>query len=243
MGDFQDKVAIVTGAGNGIGRAEALALAGLGAAVVVNDLGGGSADAVVSEIVAGGGRAVANCGDVSDWKATSDLVEQALSEFGRLDIVVANAGIVRRSPIVEVTEKDLDDQLSILFKGTFGLIRHAAAHWKSEHSAGNRAHRAVVATSSSAGVPGGVQEFSVYGAMKSGIAALTLGAALEFRGFGVTVNAILPHAATRMDADAKGLPDPGVFGSSDPSPDNPQHVANVVCYLASERAAWLSGQV
>jgi NAD(P)-dependent dehydrogenase (short-subunit alcohol dehydrogenase family) len=100
-----------------------------------------------------------------------------------------------------------------------------------------------VATSSSAGVPGGVQEFSVYGAMKSGIAALALGAALEFRDFGVTVNAILPHAATSMDAAAKGLPDPGQFAFGDPSPDNPQHVANVVCYLASERAAWLSGQV
>lgn len=120
-----------------------LAAGGQGAAVVVNDLGGGSVDAVVSEIAAGGGRAGANCGDVSDWKTTSDLVEQALSAFGRLDVVVANAGIVRRSPIVEVTEKDLDDQLSIRFKGTFGLIRHAAAHWKSEHSAGNRAHRAI----------------------------------------------------------------------------------------------------
>jgi NAD(P)-dependent dehydrogenase (short-subunit alcohol dehydrogenase family) len=243
MGAFQNKVAIITGAGNGIGRAEALALAAQGAAVVVNDLGDGAADAVVSEIAAGRGRAVANRGDVSDWKATSDLVEQALSEFGRLDIVVANAGIVRRSPIVEVTEKDLDDQVAVLFKGTFGLIRHAAAHWKSEHEAGRRAHRAIVATSSSAGVPGGVREFSVYGAMKSGIAALTLGAALEFRGFGVTVNAILPHAATRMDALAKGLPDPGQFAPGDASRDNPWHVANVVSYLASERASWLSGQI
>jgi NAD(P)-dependent dehydrogenase (short-subunit alcohol dehydrogenase family) len=243
MGDFQNKVAIITGAGNGIGRAEALSLAAQGVAVVVNDLGGGAADAVVGEIVAAGGRAVANLGDVSGWKATSGLVEQALSEFGRLDIVVANAGIVRRGPIVSVTEQDLDDQLAVLFKGTFGLIRHAAAHWKSEHEAGNRAHRAIVATSSSAGVPGGVQEFSVYGAMKSGIAALTLGAALEFRAFGVTVNAILPHAATRMDALAKGLPDPGQFGPADPSPDNPWHVANVVSYLASEQARWLSGQI
>jgi NAD(P)-dependent dehydrogenase (short-subunit alcohol dehydrogenase family) len=243
MGVFQNKVAIITGAGNGIGRAEALSLAAQGAAVLVNDLGGRAAGAVVSEIVANGGRAVANRGDVSDWKATSDLVEQALSEFGRLDIVVANAGIVRRSPIVEVTEKDLDDQLAVLFKGTFGLIRHAAAHWKSEHESGNRAHRAIVATSSSAGVPGGVQEFSVYGAMKSGIAALALGAALEFRGFGVTVNAILPHAATRMDAMAKGLPDPGQFGPGDASRDNPRHVANVVSYLASEQASWLSGQI
>jgi NAD(P)-dependent dehydrogenase (short-subunit alcohol dehydrogenase family) len=243
MGDFQSKVAIVTGAGNGIGRAEALALAGQGAAVVVNDVGDGAADAVVSEIAAGGGRAVANRGDVADWKATSDLVEQALGEFGRLDIVVTNAGIVRRCPIALVTEKDLDDQSAVLFKGTFGLIRHAAAYWKSEHSAGNRAHRAIVATSSSAGVPGGVQEFSVYGAMKSGIAALTLGAALEFRAFGVTVNAILPHAATRMDAAAKGLPDPGHFPPEDPSRDNPWHVANVVSYLASEQASWLSGQI
>jgi NAD(P)-dependent dehydrogenase (short-subunit alcohol dehydrogenase family) len=243
MGVFQNKVAIITGAGNGIGRAEALSLAAQGAAVVVNDVGGGAADAVVGEIVADGGRAVANRGDVSDWKATADLIEQALSEFGRLDVVVANAGIVRRSPIALVTEKDLDDQLAVLFKGTFGLIRHAAAHWRSEHLSGNRAHRAIVATSSSAGVPGGVQEFSVYGAMKSGIAALTLGAALEFRAFGVTVNAILPHAATRMDAAAKGLPDPGRFGPDDASRDNPWHVANVVSYLASSQASWLSGQI
>jgi NAD(P)-dependent dehydrogenase (short-subunit alcohol dehydrogenase family) len=241
--DFQDKVAIVTGAGNGIGRAEALALAAAGASVVVNDVGDAAASAVVSEILGAGGRAVAVAGDVAEWKTNAGLVAEALRSFGRLDIVVTNAGIVRRSPIAAVTEQDLDDQVAVLFKGTFGLIRHAASYWQSEHANGIRAHRTIVATSSSAGVPGGVREFSVYGAMKSGIAALALGAALEFRDFGVTVNAILPHAATRMDADAKGLPDPGVFAAGDPSPDNPQHVANVVCYLASERAAWLSGQV
>ena len=241
--DFQDKVAIVTGAGNGIGRAEALALAAAGVSVVVNDVGEAAASAVVSEILGAGGRAVAVAGDVAEWKTNAGLVAEALRSFGRLDIVVTNAGIVRRSPIATVTEQDLDDQVSVLFKGAFGLIRHAASYWQSEHANGIRAHRTIVATSSSAGVPGGVQEFSVYGAMKSGIAALALGAALEFRDFGVTVNAILPHAATRMDADAKGLPDPGIFGAGDPSPDNPQHVANVVCYLASERAAWLSGQV
>ena len=241
--DFQDKVAIVTGAGNGIGRAEALALAAAGVSVVVNDVGEAAASAVVSEILGAGGRAVAVAGDVAEWKTNAGLVAEAVRSFGRLDIVVTNAGIVRRSPIAAVTEHDLDDQVAVLFKGTFGLIRHAASYWQSEHTNGIRAHRTIVATSSSAGVPGGVQEFSVYGAMKSGIAALALGAALEFRDFGVTVNAILPHAATRMDADAKGLPDPGIFGAGDPSPDNPQHVANVVCYLASERAAWLSGQV
>jgi NAD(P)-dependent dehydrogenase (short-subunit alcohol dehydrogenase family) len=241
--DFQDKVAIVTGAGNGIGRAEALSLAAAGASVVVNDVGDAAASAVVSEILGAGGRAVGVAGDVAEWKTNAGLVAEALRSFGRLDIVVTNAGIVRRSPIAAVTEQDLDDQMAVLFKGTFGLIRHAASFWQSEHANGNRAHRTIVATSSSAGVPGGVREFSVYGAMKSGIAALALGAALEFRDFGVTVNAILPHAATRMDSGAKGLPDPGVFGAEDPSPGNPQHVANVVCYLASERAAWLSGQV
>src|SRR3984957_5943515 len=241
--DFQDKVAIVTGAGNGIGRAEALSLAAAGASVVVNDVGDAAASAVVSEILGAGGHAAAVAGDVAEWKTNAGLVAEALRSFGRLDIVITNAGIMRRSPIATVTEQDLDDQVAVLFKGTFGLIRHAASYWQSEHANGIRAHRTIVATSSSAGVPGGGQEFSVYGAMKSGVAGLALGAALEFRDFDVTVNAILPHAATRMDADAKGLPDPGVFGAGDPSPDNPQHVANVVCYLASERAAWLSGQV
>ena len=243
MGVGQGKVAIVTGAGNGIGRAEALSLAAQGASVVVNDISAAALDSIVSEITGNGGRALAAAGDLSDWTSTAGLVARALSEFGRLDIVVANAGIVRRSPIVSVLEKDLDDQMAVLFKGTFGLIKHAAAHWQSEHRAENRAHRTIVATSSSAGVPGGVQEFSVYGAMKSGIAALTLGAALELRGSGVTVNAILPHAATRMNTSAMGLPDPEPFAPEDAHPDNPQHVANVVCYLASEQASWLSGQV
>lgn len=254
MSMLEGKVAIVTGAGNGIGRSEALSLAAHGAAVVVNDLGAAAtdgpgrgedapADAVVAEIVAGGGRAVASHADVSDWKSTSGLVEQALDEFGRLDIVVTNAGIVRRGAIAEVTEEDLDAQVAVLFKGTYGLVRHAAARWKREHEAGNAAHRTMVLTSSSAGVPGGVQEFSVYGAMKSGIAALALGAALELRAFGVTVNAILPHAATRMDSLAKGLPDFERFAPGSMDPMNPEHVANVVSYLASPRASWLSGQV
>ncbi|HEX4788853.1 MAG TPA: SDR family oxidoreductase [Actinospica sp.] len=254
MGMLQGKVALVTGAGNGIGRSEALSLAAHGAAVIVNDLGckagggpsagqPGPAAAVAAEIVRAGGRAVASNADVCDWDAALGIVEQAMNAFGRLDIVITNAGIVRRSPITEVTEDDLDAQMAVLFKGTFGLIRHAGRRWKREYEAGNHAHRTIVATSSSAGVPGGVREFSVYGAMKSGIAALALGAALEFRSFGVTVNAILPHAATRMDSQAKGLPDYPRFDPGDPHPDNPQHVANVVSYLASEKASWLTGQV
>jgi NAD(P)-dependent dehydrogenase (short-subunit alcohol dehydrogenase family) len=243
MRSLEGKVAVVTGAGSGIGRAEALSLAARAAAVVVNDIDPGPADDVVTEIVAAGGRAVANHDDVAAWKSGHAIVEQAVDTFGRLDIVVTNAGIVRRSPITQVTEADLNAQIAVLFKGTYTVIHHAAVHWKSEYEAGNRTHRAVVATSSSAGVPGGVQEFSVYGAMKAAIAALAVGAALEFRPFGVTVNAILPHAATRMDAMAKGQAGVPVYDPTDPDPLNPQHVANVVTYLASEKAAWLSGQV
>ncbi|WP_236787752.1 SDR family NAD(P)-dependent oxidoreductase [Amycolatopsis sp. GM8] len=243
MDSLDGKVAVITGAGNGIGRAEAVLLAERGAAVVVNDVGRDLADEVVAEIVAAGGRAEANYADVSDWKSGHEMVRQAVENFGGLDVVVTNAGLVRRAPITEVTETELDTQMSVLFKGTYGLIHHAAAYWKRESEAGRHAHRTIVATSSSAGVPGGVREFSVYGAMKAGIAALVLGAALEFRPFGVTVNAILPHAATRMDALAKGLAEPGPYAPDDPDPLNPRHVANVVGYLASARAAWLSGQV
>jgi NAD(P)-dependent dehydrogenase (short-subunit alcohol dehydrogenase family) len=243
VGELAGKVAVVTGAGNGIGRAEALSLAAGGAAVIVNDVGAGVADIVVAEIVAAGGRGAANYDDVSIWRTGQAIVEQAVHLFGTLDIVVTNAGIVRRSPITEVTEADLDAQIGVLFKGTYALIHHAAAYWRREYESGNRSHRTIIATSSSAGVPGGVQEFSVYGAMKSGIAALVLGSALELRQYEVTVNAILPHAATMMDAMAKGLPAPPAYEPEDPDPLNPQHVANVVTYLASEQARWLSGQV
>ncbi len=128
--DFQDKVAIVTGAGNGIGRAEALSLAASGASVVVNDVCSAAATGVVDEILAAGGRAVAVAGDVAEWKTNAGLVAEAVRSFGRLDIVVTNAGIVRRSPIATVTEQELDDQMAVLFKGTFGLVRHAASYWQ-----------------------------------------------------------------------------------------------------------------
>jgi NAD(P)-dependent dehydrogenase (short-subunit alcohol dehydrogenase family) len=249
MTDLEGKVAIVTGAGDGIGRTEALTLARLGAAVVVNDVGraragalGGSADLVVAEILATGGAAVANRADVAEWKTGDDLLEQALGEFGRLDIVVSNAGVARRSFIVDVTENDFDLQVGVLFKGTFALVQHVAGYWKREFEAGERTPRAIVVTSSSAGVPGGVEESSVYGALKAALATFTLGAALEFRGFGVTINTILPHAASMMDSAFKGLAGPPSFAPEDMDPMNPQHVANVVAYLAQTRASWLSGQ-
>jgi NAD(P)-dependent dehydrogenase (short-subunit alcohol dehydrogenase family) len=249
MADLDSMVAVVTGAGGGIGRYEALTLAARGAAVVVNDVGSRrdsgsqrSADQVVAEILAGGGRAVANYSDVSDWKTGSKLLEQALGEFGRLDIVVSNAGVARRSFIVDVTESDFDLQVGVLFKGTFALVHHVASYWKREFEAGNSSHRTIIVTSSSAGVPGGVQESSVYGALKAALATFTLGAALEFRQFGVTINTVLPHAASLMDSTFKGLPEPGLFATDDMDPMNPQHVANAVAYLASANSSWLSGQ-
>ncbi|WP_375476330.1 SDR family NAD(P)-dependent oxidoreductase [uncultured Jatrophihabitans sp.] len=243
MAILAGKVAIVTGAGIGIGRCEAVSLGAAGAAVVVNDIDSAAAREVTAEIVEAGGRAIADAADMSLWTSGGILVQRAVAEFGQLDIVVANAGVVSRSPIADVTERDLDAQIGVLFKGTYALVRHCAAHWRAEHEAGRVIHRTIIATSSSAGVPGGVEEFSVYGSLKAGVATLALGAALELRRYGVTVNAILPHAATRMDAQAKGTEPPPRFDASNPDPMNPQHVANVVTYLASERAAWLSGQV
>lgn len=236
------KVAIVTGAGAGIGRSEALSLARQGATVVVNDVSRASADKVASEIASAGGRAVADYSDAADWKTGGTLVDLAVSSFGELDIVVTNAGIMRRNSIVDVSEDELDAQVAVLFKGTYTLFHHAGRYWKSRYEAGVRRHRTIVATSSSAGIPGGVRESNVYGSMKAAVAALALVAALELRPYGITVNTILPHAATRMDAAAKGLPDPGDWDVDDPDPMNPQSVANVVSYLASEQAAWLSGQ-
>jgi NAD(P)-dependent dehydrogenase (short-subunit alcohol dehydrogenase family) len=243
MSLLKGRVAIVTGAGAGIGRAEALALSAHGAAVVVNDLrGDGSAEQVSEEIRAAGGRVIAHEADVADWATGEVLVALALETFGRLDVVIANAGIVRRSPLVAVTEEDVDSQVGVLYKGSFGLLRHAA-HWWSTHEEDTDGHRTFLATSSSAGVPGGVEEFSVYGSLKAGIAALTTTAALELAPHGITVNAILPHAATRMDAQAKGLAViPGVADDHD-NLDSPRHVGDFAAWLVSRRAAHLSGQV
>ncbi|MDQ1396967.1 MAG: hypothetical protein QOG64_2226 [Acidimicrobiaceae bacterium] len=252
MGALDGTVAIVTGAGAGIGRAEALALAAHGAAVVVNDIGGAvdgspargtAADVVVAEIKDGGGRAVPNRGDISSWSACRELVDQAVEELGGLDIVVSNAGIVRRGRIDEVSEDDVDALTAVLAKGTVGVLHHSFRWWGGEHRRGFGRPRTAVVTSSSAGVPGGVREFGVYGAMKAAVAALTMTAALEMRALDVTVNAICPHAATRMDAFAKELAfDPA--SERDPgSPTSPVHVADFVSWLVSPDARHLTGQV
>lgn len=231
------KVAVVTGAGSGLGREYALGLAASGAAVVVNDFGAAvtgeqlhanSAQHVVSEIESRGGRAVANIADVSQWPGAESIIDTAITQFGRLDIVINNAGINRPSSLVELSEVDVDLQLAVHLKGTLAVSHFAAAYWSGVDV---RAHRAIVNTTSAVGlhpVTGG----GVYGAAKSAIAALTVSHAQELAQFGVRVNAIAPCARTRMVMDS-----PSVLALM-PEADGfdrhaPEHVTPLVVYLAS----------
>ncbi|WP_405866978.1 SDR family NAD(P)-dependent oxidoreductase [Streptomyces sp. NBC_00005] len=249
MGILDDKVAIVTGGGRGLGRAHCLALAEAGATVVVNDLGSGlhgestgdsPADDVVTEITKLGGRAVANHASVTDWAATETMVADTVAEFGRLDIVVNNAGIVRDRMLFSMSEAEFDAVIAVHLKGTFALTRHACAYWREASKRGERVTGRVINTTSGTGLFGN-QGQSNYGAAKAGIAGLTVLTALEMRKYGVTANAVSPIAATRM---TEGLP----VGTSQEAgdsfdPRDPANASGVVVYLASDAAAWLTGQV
>jgi len=249
MALLEGKVAVVTGAGRGIGRGEALRLAAHGASVVVNDLGvavdgTGSdqrpAEEVVDEIKAAGGEAVANFDDVSDWNGAERLVQQAIDAWGQLDIVVNNAGILRDRIIWNMTEEDWDAVIRVHLKGTFCTTRHAVAHWRAKHKAGEPVYGRVINTASAAmlGNPGQAN----YSAAKGAIAAFTLTVAVEVQGMGVTCNAIRPSAATRMtqmvSEEMRGERPAGEF-----DPRDPAHVGEFVAYLASPAAGWISGQV
>ena len=248
MGILDGKVAIVTGGGRGLGRAHCLALAEAGAAVVVNDLGSGlhgettgesPADDVVAEIKELGGLAVANHASVTDWTATEALVAETVERFGRLDIVVNNAGIVRDRMLFSMTEAEFDDVIAVHLKGTFALTRHACAYWRQVAKQGRPVAGRVINTTSGTGLFGNVGQAN-YGAAKAGIANLTVITALEMRRYGVTANAISPLAATRMTA---GLPVGGDGERDGFDPRAPENASGVVVYLASDQAGWLTGQV
>src|SRR5947208_6328803 len=232
--DLSGKVAIVTGAGRGIGRSHALALAGAGAKVVVNDLGAGlagegadagPAEQVVEEIRAAGGEAATNGENVADFAGAERLVRQAIDEYGRLDILVNNAGILRDRMLVNMTEDEWDTVISVHLKGHFAPTRHAAAYWRERSKAGDEARGRVVNTASPSGVFGNVGQAN-YGAAKAGIAGFTLIAAQELGRYGVTVNCIAPNARTRMTEAAFGeLPETEGFDPSAPENNSPSVVA------------------
>ncbi|MFI5777283.1 SDR family oxidoreductase [Nocardia sp. NPDC051570] len=245
MGALEGKVAVITGAGRGIGREHALLFAREGAAVVVNDLGGdntgegqdtGPAQQVVDEILAAGGRAVANTDSVALWDGAKKLVEQAVSEFGSLDIVINNAGILRDGFIAGLEELQWDAVIAVHLKGHFNVLRHAAEYWKAQSKAGNQPTAAVVNTASASGttVPNAGQ--ANYGAAKAAIAALTLVAADELERYGVRVNAIAPIARTRLTLATPGM---GTIFAAEVAEDefdpfSPANISPLVAYLASD---------
>jgi len=240
------KVAIVTGAGRGIGRSHALALAAAGAKVVVNDLGGslageGSdltpAQQVVAEIEAAGGEAVADGENVADFAGAGRLVQHAIDALGRLDILVNNAGILRDRMLVNMEEDEWDAVIAVHLKGHFATTRHAAAHWRERSKAGEDVRARVINTSSPSGVFGNVGQTN-YGAAKAGIAAFTIIAAQELGRYGVTVNCLAPNARTRMTEETfeMGAPQEG-FDPLDPSNNSP-----IVVALCADEAQGITGQ-
>ncbi|MFJ9754818.1 3-oxoacyl-ACP reductase [Streptomyces sp. NPDC101149] len=243
--------AVVTGAGRGLGRAEALELARLGAAVVVNDYGqpgrdgsgeacGGPAEEVAAEIRAAGGRAVAHTGDVADFDQAHGLIELAVAEFGKLDVLVNNAGILRDRMVFSMSENEWDAVIRVHLKGHFNTTRFAAAHWRARSKAvDGPVYGRIVNTSSEAFVAGSAGQPN-YAAAKGGIVGLTTSTALALARYGVTANAICPRARTRMTEDVfAGLerPEQGL------DPLAPEHVAPLVGYLVSPAAAPVNGQL
>jgi NAD(P)-dependent dehydrogenase (short-subunit alcohol dehydrogenase family) len=248
MPKLDGKVAVVTGAGRGIGREHALALARAGAKIVVNDLGAslagegtdsGPAHDVVREIEALGGEAVANGENVADFAGAKRMIDGAIAAFGRLDILVNNAGILRDRMLVNMEEHEWDAVIEVHLKGHFAPTRHAAAHWRERSKAGDQLNARVINTSSPSGVFGNVGQVN-YGAAKAGIVGLTLIAAQELQRYGVTVNAIAPNARTRMTEAAFGeIPPPEEgFDPADPANNSP-----IVVALCADEAQDITGQV
>ncbi len=252
MALLDGKVAIITGAGRGIGREESLLMAKHGAKVVVNDLGGhfdgtgqsrSPAEEVVKEIRAAGGEAVANFESVADFKAAKRIVECALDNFGKLNVVVNNAGILRDRMIFNMSEEDWDAVINVHLKGTFNMARHACAYWREQHKAGNLLNGRLINTSSDSGLLGNAGQGN-YGGAKAAVAAMAIIIDREMSRYGVTANAIAPVARTRLTIDATPqtaatMPVPKA-GEIDPF--SPAHVAPLVVWLASDDAKDVHGE-
>jgi NAD(P)-dependent dehydrogenase (short-subunit alcohol dehydrogenase family) len=243
----EGRVAIISGAGRGIGREHALLLAHHGAKVVVNDLGGsmdgegndqGPAQDVVDEIKAMGGEAIANTDDISDWDGAERFVQSAIDAFGGLDIVINNAGILRDRMLTNMSEAEWDAVIKVHLKGTFAPSRHAAAYWRERSKAGETNDARIINTSSPSGIYGNVGQTN-YGAAKAGIASFTIIAAKELGRYGVTVNAIAPAALTRM-TEGLGM---GQAPEEIKEQMSPAHIAPIVTWLASPASAHVTGRV
>jgi NAD(P)-dependent dehydrogenase (short-subunit alcohol dehydrogenase family) len=252
MGALDGRVAIITGAGRGIGREHALLFAAEGAKIVVNDLGGApdgsgtdrsSAQLVVDEITAAGGEAIANADDITDWDGGRRLIETAVEAFGDLHVLVNNAGILRDRVLVNMSEDEWDSVIKVHLKGHFVPLRHAAAYWRQQTKDGIEVKASVINTSSTSGLLGNPGQTN-YGSAKAGIGALTIIAAEELGRYGIRVNAIAPAARTRLTEQTPGISemvqapaDASVFDSWDPA-----NVSPLVAYLAT-RDAPTTGQV
>ena len=247
MGIVEGRVCIVTGAGRGIGREHAVMLAAEGAKVVVNDLGGdldgsggstGPAHDVVEEIRATGGEAVANGDDISTWSGAENLIGHAVEEFGTLDVVINNAGILRDRMLANMTEAEWDAVIAVHLKGTAGPSHHAAAYWRQKVKAGEAVDGRIINTSSPSGIYGNVGQTN-YGAAKAGIAAFTIIASMELARYGVTVNAVAPAALTRMTENL-GM---GQADDMTKAMMSPRWIAPIVTWLASAESADVTGRV
>ena len=243
----EGKIAIVTGAGRGIGREHALSLASQGAKVVVNDLGGnvdGSggdlspAEQVVQEIKGMGGEAVANGDSVSDWAGAERLINTAIETFGDLNIVVNNAGILRDRMLFSMSEAEWDAVINVHLKGTFAPTRFACVYWREQSKAGKPVSGRIINTTSVSGIYGNPGQTN-YGAAKAGIASFTNIAALEMARYGGTVNAVAPVALTRM---TEGL-GPAPESDEDREKRSPRWIAPIVTWLASDEAAEVTGRI
>jgi NAD(P)-dependent dehydrogenase (short-subunit alcohol dehydrogenase family) len=245
------RVALVTGAGRGIGRAEAMRLAAYGASVVVNDLGVATdgaetdetpADEVAAEIRADGGEAVADRSDISTTEGGDAVVQRALDEWGRLDIVVNNAGFGRPRMVFNMSPEEWDDVVRVHLRGTFSVTAPACRWWRAQHKAGNDVSGRLVNTATGLLIYGGAGQ-SNYAAAKAGALAFTESVATEMAPYGVTVNCIMPSGATRL-ANIGWRIERGRVEDQDMAFDrtDPVHVAEMVCYLASPAAGWISGQ-
>lgn len=243
----EGRVCIVTGAGRGIGREHSLMLAAEGAKVVVNDLGGsrdgtgtdrGPAQEVVDEIIAAGGEAVVNTDDISDWAGAERLIAQAIDTYGRLDVLINNAGILRDRMLTNMSEAEWDAVIKVHLKGTAGPSHFAAAYWRDRSKAGETIDARIINTTSPSGIYGNIGQTN-YGAAKGGIASFTIIAADELARYGVTVNAIAPAALTRLTADL------GIGDAPEEVKEamSVKWIAPIVVWLASEESRGVTGRV